>query len=75
MKLNLKLYILAILVLLFSIDIISAQTLTVEEIMDKMDERSPDFTTQKTISEMTLIDQEGERGSKRDVNVLPKRRR
>jgi outer membrane lipoprotein-sorting protein len=27
--------------------------------MDKMDERSPDFTTQKTISEMTLIDQEG----------------
>jgi hypothetical protein len=24
-----------------------------------MDERSPDFTTQKTISEMTLIDQEG----------------
>lgn len=59
MKLNLKLYILAILVLLFSIDIISAQTLTVEEIMDKMDERSPDFTTQKTISEMTLIDQEG----------------
>ncbi len=59
MKLNYKIYILTILILLFSINIISAQTLTVEEIMDKMDERSPDFTTQKTISEMTLIDQEG----------------
>jgi outer membrane lipoprotein-sorting protein len=58
-KLNYKIYILTILILLFSINIISAQTLTVEEIMDKMDERSPDFTTQKTISEMTLIDQEG----------------
>lgn len=59
MKLNYKIYILTIFILLFSINIISAQTLTVEEIMDKMDERSPDFTTQKTISEMTLIDQEG----------------
>jgi outer membrane lipoprotein-sorting protein len=58
-KLNRKIYILTILILLFSISIISAQTLTVEEITDKMDERSPDFTTQKTISEMTLIDQEG----------------
>jgi outer membrane lipoprotein-sorting protein len=58
-KLNYKIYILTLLILLFSINIISAQTLTVEEIMDKMDERSPDFTTQKTISEMTLIDQEG----------------
>jgi outer membrane lipoprotein-sorting protein len=58
-KLNYKIYILTILILLFSINIISAQTLTVDEIMDKMDERSPDFTTQKTISEMTLIDQEG----------------
>ena len=59
MKLNYKIFILTILILLFSINIISAQTLTVEEIIDKMEERSPDFTTQKTISEMTLIDQEG----------------
>lgn len=58
MKLNRKIYILTILILLFSISIISAQTLTVEEITDKMDEKSPNFTTQKTISEMTLIDQE-----------------
>jgi len=34
-------------------------TLTVDEIMDKIDERKPDFTTQKTISEMTTINQEG----------------
>jgi len=29
------------------------------EIMDKMEETSPDFTTQKTISEMILIDEKG----------------
>ncbi|HZK11138.1 MAG TPA: outer membrane lipoprotein-sorting protein [Atribacterota bacterium] len=34
-------------------------TLTVDEIMDKIEETSPDFTTQKTISEMILIDQNG----------------
>ena len=34
-------------------------TLTVDEIMDKMEETAPDFTTQKTISEMILIDEEG----------------
>ena len=34
-------------------------TLTVDEIMDKMEETSPDFTTQKTISEMILIDKKG----------------
>ena len=34
-------------------------TLTVDEIMDKMEETSPDSTTQKTISEMILIDQNG----------------
>lgn len=34
-------------------------TLTVDEIMDRMEETSPDFTTQKTISEMILIDEEG----------------
>jgi len=37
----------------------SAETLTVDEIMDKMEETSPDFTTQKTISEMILIDEKG----------------
>lgn len=34
-------------------------TLTVDEIMDKMEETAPDFATQKTISEMILIDEEG----------------
>ena len=33
--------------------------LTVDEIMDKIDETSPDFSTQKTISEMILTDQDG----------------
>ncbi len=57
MKLRLEVYILTILVFLFSINIASA--ITVDEIMDKMEETAPDFTTQKTISEMILIDQEG----------------
>ena len=34
-------------------------TLTAGEIMDKMDETSPEFSTQKTISEMILIDKDG----------------
>ena len=34
-------------------------TLTVDEIMDKVDETSPDFSTQKTISEMILVDKDG----------------
>ena len=34
-------------------------TLTVDEIMDKIDETSPDFSTQKTISEMIIIDKKG----------------
>jgi len=34
-------------------------TLTVDQIMDKMDETEPNYTTQKTISEMILIDKEG----------------
>src|SRR5665648_646375 len=34
-------------------------TPTVDEIMDKVEETSPDSTTQKTISEMILIDQNG----------------
>ena len=37
----------------------SETTLTVDEIMDKMEETSPDFATQKTISEMILIDEDG----------------
>jgi len=37
----------------------SETTLTVDEIMDKMEETEPDFTTQKTISEMILIDKKG----------------
>ncbi len=57
MKLRLKVYILTILVFLFFINIASA--LTVDEIMDKTEESAPDFTTQKAISEMILIDQEG----------------
>ncbi|MBU4349568.1 outer membrane lipoprotein-sorting protein [bacterium] len=57
MKLRLGVYVLMILVFLFSINIASA--ITVDEIMDKMEETAPDFTTQKTISEMILIDEEG----------------
>jgi len=34
-------------------------TLTVDEIMDKVDETSPDFSTQKTTSEMILVDKDG----------------
>jgi len=34
-------------------------TLTVDEIMDKVDETSPDFSTQKTTSEMILTDKDG----------------
>ena len=37
----------------------SETTLTVDEIMDKMEETSPEFSTQKTISEMILIDKDG----------------
>jgi len=36
-----------------------AESLTVDEIMDKVEETAPDFTTQKTISEMILIEEEG----------------
>ena len=35
------------------------ETLTVDEIMDKIDKTSPDFSTQKTISEMILTDKDG----------------
>ena len=38
---------------------VGAESLTVDEITDKMEETVPDFTTQKTISEMILIDEDG----------------
>ncbi len=57
MKLKLNLLIFTIFILLFSTCIVYA--ITVDEITDKMEETSPDFTTQKTISEMILIDKDG----------------
>jgi outer membrane lipoprotein-sorting protein len=57
MKLKLGLLIFTIFILLFSTGTVFA--LTVDEIMDKMEETAPDFTTQKTISEMILIDKDG----------------
>jgi len=57
MKLKISLFIFTILILLFSASTVFA--LTVDEIMDKMEETAPDFTTQKTISEMILIDKDG----------------
>ena len=57
MKLKVSLLIFTIFILLFSAGTVFA--LTVDEIMDKMEETAPDFTTQKTISEMILIDKDG----------------
>lgn len=57
MKLKFNLLIFTIFILLFSSCIVYA--ITVDEITDKMEETSPDFTTQKTISEMILIDKGG----------------
>jgi len=57
MKLKLSLLIFTIFILLFSTSTVFA--LTVDEIMNKMEETAPDFTTQKTISEMILIDKDG----------------
>ena len=57
MKLKLSLLIFTIFILLFSTSTVFS--LTVDEIMDKMEETAPDFTTQKTISEMILIDKDG----------------
>jgi len=57
MKLKISLLIFTIFILLFSAGTIFA--LTVDEIMDKMEETAPDFTIQKTISEMILIDKDG----------------
>jgi len=56
MKLKLNLLIFTIFILLFAASTVFA--LTVDEITDKMEETSPDFTTQKTISEMILIDKD-----------------
>jgi len=47
------------LLFLSGIAYVGAESLTVDEIMDKMEETAPDFTTQKTISEMILIDEDG----------------
>lgn len=57
MKLKISLLLFTIFILLFSTGTVFA--LTVDEIMDKMEETAPDFTTQKTISEMILIDKDG----------------
>jgi len=57
MKFKISLLIPTIFILLFSAGTVFA--LTVDEIMDKMEETAPDFTTQKTISEMVLIDEDG----------------
>ena len=57
MKLKISLLIFTIFILLFSTSTVFA--LTVDEIMNKMEETAPDFTTQKTISEMILIDKDG----------------
>ena len=58
MKLKLNLLIFTIFILLFAASTVFA--ITVDEITDKMEENSPDFTTQKTISEMILIDKDGD---------------
>ena len=57
MKLKISLLVFTIFILLFSTGTVFA--ITVDEITDKMEETSPDFTTQKTISEMILIDKDG----------------
>jgi outer membrane lipoprotein-sorting protein len=57
MKLKISLLIFTIIILLFAAGTVFA--ITVDEITDKMDETSPDFTTQKTVSEMILIDKDG----------------
>lgn len=58
MKLRFKILIFTIFILLLSINVM-VSAITVNEIMDKMEETSPYFTTQKTISEMILIDKDG----------------
>ena len=58
MKLKINIFLLTVfVVLLFSISIASA--ITVDEIMDKMEETAPDFTSQKSTSQMILVDKDG----------------
>ena len=57
MKFKLKIFILTIFVLLLSTSTVFA--ITVDEIMDKMEETAPDFTSQKSTSQMILIDKDG----------------
>ncbi len=62
MKIRKNFFAIIIVCLLFSVMAAYAgteTTLTVDEIMDKMDETSPDFSTQKTTSEMILTDKDG----------------
>ena len=58
MKLTNKMVIFSILVIFFSLPTLSL-AMTIDEIIDKMEENSPDFTTQKTTSEMIVIDEKG----------------
>ena len=62
MKIRKYLFTMITICLLFSGIVVYAgteTTLTVDEIMDKIDETSPNFSTQKTISEMILTDKDG----------------
>jgi outer membrane lipoprotein-sorting protein len=47
------------LLLLAGIAYVGAEVLTVDEIMDKMEETAPDFTSQKSTSQMILVDKDG----------------
>ena len=63
MKTRKYFFMMVIVCLLFSGMMVYAGTetaLTVDQIMDKMDETKPDYANQKAISEMILIDKEGE---------------
>lgn len=57
MKFKLRIFILTIFVLLLSASTVLA--LSVDEIMDKMEETAPDFTNQKSTSQMILVDKDG----------------
>ena len=62
MKIRKYFFVMVTVCLLFSGMVVYAgaeTTLTVDEIMDKVDETSPDFSTQKTTSEMILTDKDG----------------
>jgi len=62
MKIRKYFFTMIIICLFFSSIIANAgteTTITVDEIMDKMEETSPEFSTQKAISEMILVDKDG----------------